>query len=386
MTEAAGSTGAGSAKAPSPRGGALDALRLLAAFFVLIFHYGDEAPTRLQDIHAFLSRGYLATDFFLLLSGFVLVKAYGRSVISGRVGYGEFMTKRLTRVYPAHVITLFGLVIAVLAAHALGKSIGHPEHFRWSDIPGNLLLLQSVGWGGDTWNIPSWTISALMACYLFFPALWRQVHRLTNPWVCLALSVAVLVVANVLSLLILKQEQFNLPFNYGLGRAIPLFIAGVFLARYVEIARLGSKLGGVIGAAGAIGFVIIGWFNGPDLLSVLATMAVIIGCGSGSGERKWWGAEWGAKISFTLFLIHTIVGAVWFDGVRPYLDRFHPDVAMQWVIWFGAVGFAVLAAAIFHEFIDEPIQKRLNAWIKRKFAKRPDPHPATTPSVSEPQS
>ena len=84
MTDSS-STGGSSTRAASPRGGALDALRLLAAMFVLVFHYADEAPIPLSQIHGFMGRGYLATDFFLLLSGFVLVKAYGSSILSGRV-------------------------------------------------------------------------------------------------------------------------------------------------------------------------------------------------------------------------------------------------------------------------------------------------------------
>jgi len=355
-------------RAASPRGGALDALRLLAAFFVLVFHYADEAPVALSQMHAFLGRGYLATDFFLLLSGFVLVKAYGAAIVSGRIGYGEFMTKRLARVYPAHVITLFGLVVAVLVAGAIGHTLDNPQHFRWSDIPGNLLLLQSVGWGGDTWNIPSWTISGLMACYVFFPALWRSVRRIESPIVALVLAATILLAANALSLLLLGQEQFNLPFNHGLLRTIPLFVAGVALARFVETARLTPSAGVIVGLAGCAAFGLVGYFNGPDMWSVMATMAVIVGCGSGTGERKWPGAEWGAKISFTLFLIHTITGAVWFDLVRPALERLHPDNRMQWLIWTGSVAFAMAAAAAFHELVDEPIQRRLNRWIKARFS------------------
>lgn len=356
---------------PSVRGGAVDALRLLAAFFVLVFHYGDEAPVPLREFHRFLERGYLATDFFLLLSGFVLVKAYGASLTSGRVGYGEFMTKRLARVYPAHVITLLGLVLAVLVAGAVGHTLSHPEHFRWSDIPGNLLLLQSVGWGGDTWNIPSWTISGLMACYIFFPLLWRRVRRIDSPVVALVLACTVLLGANLLSVLLLGQEQFNLPFNHGLFRTIPLFVAGVALARFVETAKLTGRAGLAIGLGGCAAFALIGYFNGPDMWSVLATMAVIVGCGSATGGRRWFGAEWGAKISFTLFLIHTITGAVWFDVARPLLQRLNPGPAGEWLIWLGAVGFAVVAAAAFHELVDEPIQKRLGRWIKRRFSPVP---------------
>ena len=55
------------------RGGALDALRFVASALVVVFHFGDAAPISLQSMHGFLGRGYLATDFFLMLSGFVLM-------------------------------------------------------------------------------------------------------------------------------------------------------------------------------------------------------------------------------------------------------------------------------------------------------------------------
>ena len=70
---------------PSPsapvRGGALDALRFLASMFVVLFHFGDEAPIPLADLHSVWERGYLATDFFLLLSGFVAYQTIGGEFI-----------------------------------------------------------------------------------------------------------------------------------------------------------------------------------------------------------------------------------------------------------------------------------------------------------------
>ena len=86
------------------RGGALDALRFLAAGFIVVFHAGFEAPTPLRILHGFFDRGYLATDFFLMLSGFVLASAYGPMILAGRLSLGQFLVRRLTRLYPAHLI------------------------------------------------------------------------------------------------------------------------------------------------------------------------------------------------------------------------------------------------------------------------------------------
>lgn len=359
------------------RGGALDALRFFAALFVLVFHYGDEAPTALRELHGFFGRGYLATDFFLLLSGFVLARAYGAAVLNGAVSHGRFLAKRLARNYPAHLLTLGALVMAVATSDLIGHHLSHPDRFAWSAIPAQLLLIQGWGVAGGTWNVPSWTISALITCYAVFPWLWRVITRIQKPMACLALSLAVILGGDLFSHLVAGQEQFDLPFRWGILRAAPLFLAGLGLARFVETAELAAWPARIIGLGGVGVFAANALLGGPDLLSVLATAAVIIGCGAAPSTRRWPGAAWGAKLSFCLFLTHTLSGAIYFDVIRPVLLRLHPTASLQWVIWFGGVGFALTAAAAFHHLIDQPIQKRLDQSL---FRPRPAPGPAMAPS------
>src|SRR3712207_5722681 len=89
---------------PLNRGGALDLLRFLAAGFIVLYHYEAYAPARFQDIHEALTRGYLGTDFFLMLSGYVLGRAYGPRL--DRVGPTGFLIRRVARVWPGHLIVL----------------------------------------------------------------------------------------------------------------------------------------------------------------------------------------------------------------------------------------------------------------------------------------
>ena len=60
-----------------PRGGgaSLDVLRFLAASFILLFHYGSTAPVDLASLFPIFKQGWLATDFFLFLSGYILSRA-----------------------------------------------------------------------------------------------------------------------------------------------------------------------------------------------------------------------------------------------------------------------------------------------------------------------
>ena len=49
------------------RGGLLDALRFLAAGFVMLYHFADDAPTPLGRLSPLFDDAWIATDFFLLL-------------------------------------------------------------------------------------------------------------------------------------------------------------------------------------------------------------------------------------------------------------------------------------------------------------------------------
>lgn len=368
------------------RGGALDALRFVAALFVVVFHFGDSAPVSLQSMHAFLGRGYLATDFFLILSGFVLAKAYGAAVASRKVSLARFWLKRLARCYPTHIITLAMLVAMVLAAGWLGLAQSNEGRFDLSGLPAQILLLHAFGLGGGHWNIPSWTISTLLICYAFFPMLWRSMLRINSLWISLGLGLAIIVGSNALSLALLGEQQFSLPFQWCMFRAAPLFLVGLTLARAVQTGRWTSGSARLVGFGGGAVLLANAWLAGPDLINVLAICAVIIGCGASPVTRPIPGAEWGAKVSFCLFMVHTITGAVWFDVVEPLAARLHPAVESvaweAWAMWLGALVFTLIASDLYNRLIDEPIQKWIaRKWFARPVSARPDPRPVAEPSA-----
>ncbi len=383
---------AGSPRSSDParsRGGALDALRFAAALFVVVFHFGDEAPFALRSLHGFLDRGYLATDFFLILSGFVLAKAYGGAVASGRLRLGRFWFKRFARCYPTHLFTLGALVVMVMLGGVMGFHAANEGRFDLADLPAQIFLLHAFGQGGGEWNIPSWTISALLVCYLFFPMLWRRVFvRLGSPWMAALTGLGVLLAAEVLSLAFLGQDQFSLGFEWCLFRAAPLFLVGLCIARIVQTGRLGAPLSRIFGFGSGAVLLANAAAVGPDMINILAICGIIIGCGAAPVTRPLPGAEWAAKMSFSLFMTHTIAGALWFDVVAWLAAPVaHSDLAM-WGVWSGGVLFAVALGAAYHQWIDDPIQRVIQArWFARRTASapvrtpRPAPHPEPAPSA-----
>lgn len=370
-------------KASRTRGGALDALRFVAALFVVVFHFGDEAPIALQSMHGFLGRGYLATDFFLMLSGFVLAKAYGSAVAARKVSLGRFWSKRLVRCYPTHIITLAVLVVMVVGGGALGFHAHNDGRFDLSGLPAQVFLLHAFGLGGGQWNIPSWTISALLICYAFFPMLWRAMLRIDRPATALALGLFILLASNLLSSILLGAGQFELPFQWCFFRAAPLFLVGLTLARAVQTARWNAVQARTIGFGGGAVLLINALLVGPDMVNILAICAIVMGCGASPVTKALPGAEWGAKVSFCLFMVHTITGAVWYDVVTPLAARLDGSVLtpsiLGWTVWLGGVVFAVAVAAVYNQWVDEPIQRWLN---RRLFARRPEASPDASPAAA----
>ncbi|WP_339915585.1 acyltransferase [uncultured Brevundimonas sp.] len=382
-----------SASRPSAiRGGALDALRFVAALFVVVFHFGDEAPVALATLHDFLGRGYLATDFFLMLSGFVLAKAYGDAVATGKLSLGRFWARRFVRCYPTHIITLALLAAMVGTAGLLGLASHHPENFQWSGLPAQVLLLHAFGLGGGHWNIPSWTISALLICYAFFPMLWRRMLPIRRPGTALGLGLFILVAANLTSLAVFGTQQFDLPFQWAFFRAAPLFLVGLTLARAVQTAAWSPVMARSLGFGGAAVLLANAALSGPDMINILAICAVVLGCGASPVTRPLPGAEWGARVSFSLFMIHTLTGAIWFGLVIPRILQQFPAIAdgswLDWGLWFGGLASTLIAATLYHHWIDAPLQRRLNGRLfgpqagpRFSLATRPDRYPAPEPSA-----
>lgn len=64
----------GAVSSTKPRYALLDGLRGVAALFVILYHFGEGFAT--SPVDQFMNHGYLAVDFFFILSGFVIGYAY----------------------------------------------------------------------------------------------------------------------------------------------------------------------------------------------------------------------------------------------------------------------------------------------------------------------
>lgn len=85
----------------------LDALRGVASLLVIWYHVFEGFATSPIDQH--FNHGYLAVDFFFILSGFVMGYAYDDRW--GKMSVGGFFKRRLIRLHPMVILgALFGVI------------------------------------------------------------------------------------------------------------------------------------------------------------------------------------------------------------------------------------------------------------------------------------
>ncbi len=153
---------------PAARLLGLDALRGIAAFCVVLFHVRTVFETAPQ----YSPRAYLAVDFFFVLSGFVMARAYETKL---RAGFGgdRFFKARYRRLWPT---IAFGslLFVPYVREAADGFNLVFFKVFI-----ANMLLLPAIG-ENDFFplNAPAWSIFfELVANVIHGMVLWKLRSR-----------------------------------------------------------------------------------------------------------------------------------------------------------------------------------------------------------------
>lgn len=350
---------------PIARGGWLDALRFIVASLIILHHFQAAGPVPLAEMinPVFERGGFLLTNFFIIDSGYVLMRVYGRSVGSGRMSAGHFFAKRFLRVYPAHLMMGLALIALILGSAAVGLAPRNPEWFRWDQLPAQLTLTQSFGvYGGLGWNAPSWSISALVGCYLAFPWLLKVMSRL-GPWTVLLGVVGLYLLANEATYALFDYPVYQMPMMYGFWRALPLFILGMGLAVFTEKVWIAPKLAGWVGVSAALALGFVQYFDKHALISLVFISLIILAAGAIPVTRPSKLIEKLAVVSFAMFITNEVVRIAWFGVVNVLIAKLALPVAVQWGLWAAGVAAAFAFAFLFNALIDQPLQNRIKAWL-----------------------
>jgi peptidoglycan/LPS O-acetylase OafA/YrhL len=208
---------------PLPAGGAakrptiaaLTGLRFLIALSVVLHHFrfGDLMPW--PAILEPLIAHRLGVSSFFILSGFVLVYQYADWFRDGLGRFADYARARVARMVPLHLATL---VLATPIALWAGDPTIPPARLVQSWLA-NLTMVHAFNQAGvfHYWNLPSWSVSALMGFSLVFPVFVRTIlarARGLGGLVALGLLVYALEIAGFLIALVIVGQRPG-PFDAG---------------------------------------------------------------------------------------------------------------------------------------------------------------------------
>ena len=317
---------------------------------------------------AIFAKGYLAVDFFFLLSGFVIWLSWGERLrLQGARAVPGFLRKRIARIWPLH---LFVLGCALVLA-AVFVATGRPAPFRspLGELPLDLLLVHNWGFTDRlAWNDPSWSISAELAAYLLFPLLtwaidWRRVPA---P----AVIAAVVALCVLLHAIMTRGGAVTLGTDiarFGLLRCILEFAAGTALCalwlRWRETPAA-PALGALLAAAS----VAMLWRLGlPETLAVpllFAALLLALALTSGiAGNPLELGLlHYLGEISYATYLGHFML---WVVFKLAFVDATHQVGPALVALYLTIV---LLSSILLYHFVERPAQWLINDlhWPRRE--------------------
>jgi len=213
----------------------LDGLRGVAATAVVLFHCPSLIGMQL------VPHGYLAVDFFFMLSGFVLTHAYQRRLENGW-SVNIFMRVRIARLYPLYVCALLLGFFAIRLQALHGTRVGS-EKTHVTILALGLCLLPYIGKASVAlfpFNMPSWSI--------FFELLANLIHVVFYRKITIG-RLAFGVIVGLSGTLIAAQRVGNLDFGpyvssgwWAFFRVLLAYTIGILLFHYWTNAKRRFKL------------------------------------------------------------------------------------------------------------------------------------------------
>lgn len=368
-----------------PRYEVLDGLRGVAALIVLLYHhfeiygFGDPVATN-------INHGYLAVDFFFILSGYVIGYAYDDRW--GKMSLWTFFKRRLCRLHPMIIFsTLFGMAVFYLGSGQFFPLI--PSCPVWklliAGLLGVLMLPMPIAWDIRGWdefcpvNGNAWTLYF----EYFANILYALVIRRFKTWMLVAFVVASAFLTLNLGM---NWDVFGVfgkrtaqaytmiggwslnaqHLTIGFSRLLYPFFMGLLLSRLGCVIRLkgGFWRCAIVLAALMVmprigGNAHLAWNGIYECVVVLALFPLVVAAGAGStvSGRSAAICKWLGEISYPLYIVqYPIV-----YGIIGSWKVEHPGATLAQTIFVNVSGYllsvGVAWAAL--ELYDKPIRRRL---------------------------
>jgi peptidoglycan/LPS O-acetylase OafA/YrhL len=359
----------------------LDALRGLAALGVVVWHYGIHFHA--QPLHALLmplyTAGFLLVDFFFVLSGYVIARAYWKVARQGRPLANVYA--RIARLYPLHLLTLLATALLLVALPAQG---GDPVFVQ----PGNdarhfllnlVLLNQSGLQSGWSFNTPAWSISAeFLVNIAFFGVIALAPRRRLGVTAVAVVFLALLAATATPPYLVgsmafgyLDANLIRCAMGFALGVGVYWLVHRTAAGAWRDTRPILATLVALAGLGG-IAVVMLQSQRHPPvrdyLLSMLTSAAAVIATPASPVVRSLLRVRplvFLGDISYSIYLVHyPLQLALYTVAARGVLlPRYeHPVMLVAFL------ALVVAVAALTHRFVELPGQRLLLGFARREPA------------------
>ena len=351
-------------------------LRGIAALLVVFYHMKDishDKGAAIDSMTGFFSKGYIWVDMFFILSGFILSFVYMQSMASSPYSFikqKEFIISRVSRIYPLHLATLVSLVVINgLSYYLLDLESFFNERKSIESLSTNIFLLH--GWGfheTNTWNIPSWSISAEMFAYIIFPVLivsYSKSSLLANI-VYFLISVAMYV------FIFINYENVEGGADTNILRCMSGFLLGMVMFNVYDKVGSGSVvLVSIMQVVAVIGLFVVLHYNYHDSLTILCFVILIYFTSDNKGVlfpvMSLRPLVYLGTLSYSIYLVHWLVYEIyWLYGkfIFTYLASMYSPfnvTALKYSLFFIT---SLILSFLSYKYIEMPAQKYIRS--KRK--------------------
>jgi len=329
----------------------LDALRGVAAFAVMIYH---------QQHAKFVGHGYLAVDFFFVLSGFVIARAY-ESKLQSTMHFSDFALVRIARLYPL-------LIAATLlsTAYMVMSSLGRGQDLRWLVVlPAALLAVPD-----PSGTLPPDPFPLLPVVWsLFFELFANLIYAACTEWLSTR-RLAALVAGNGLLLAFALAQHGNgeLGNTYatlwaGVPRVLFSFFAGVLCFRVHSKGGLLSPAISPVVLAATLFVTLavprhISWLFDASCIFALFPLILVASMNNEPTARWKWVAQFSANLSYPLYLFHLPL-MLWLGYGMTHFAIRPPAQHLLELVAVPALAYSA------YVFLDRPLQSKLKTWLAK---------------------
>ena len=376
----------------------LTGLRIVAAVWVVLFHFHFTALTGVTEVVGVLgpliTSGALGVDLFFVLSGFVIAHTHLASMGPAlRVGpCVRFVWARFCRMWPVYALVfhLFGLWLLARLVWGSDEDIAFQgvqpimSVGQWAQQLLMVQLWDDEYLDGASWVGPTWSISAEWLAYLLFPLAALVFFRLRNlPVLVLAAGAVALMLPVASSYATLGHPYYEWSWMTrilcGFGAGVLVHLAVARLPRTEPVRRTASRLVVALPVLIAAGLW-FGQFAGPGRGGVVLIWFPLFVGALALADR---GPAMllsrpvmvrGGRVSYSLYLVHIPMFEL-FWLAQAWLPELGADTVLGHVVGTGVVlATYPVAAAAFH-WVEEPARRRL----RRVVLPGARPVPAASP-------